>query len=464
MIAEDVQRKLWFGGLIGALILGGLFVVWAVFLNRGTIIITSKAPYSLTLEGLRTEACSTDKCSTIVAPGNYTITVQKQGYKPVTKNITVPLGQPYEDNITLQFIPFISQIQTPQDQIFPANPKITKAQRAELGVGTSTQLFFDQNKKFVAYMIRDPENFRQTLYLATVSQIGAPVTSHSAATSQQSSPTQQSFTSQEFSNTQEISSTQNSTSSQENSQQLNTQESSAKPVPRIKTPPEETTVQIGTPEVVTSFLRDLQNFVLVPNQTGEKIGIIDQAGDGSTLYVVDIKAKNRASLLNYPVIRDMRWIGGTNDFLFLARPTKTEAETVFLYRWDEAKTYKLDLKTSLDDIAIIDHNRILAVTSQKLPDNNTGVTLDGQLVPLGENQSTTEVTSNITSDKNPSTTDSKATIATYAFVDFSLIANQARLITTQNTNPFPTLIQATQDDKAIYFLQGNKVSQLRFDE
>jgi len=184
---------------------------------------------------------------------------------------------------------------------------------------------------------------------------------------------------------------------------------------------------------------------------------------------VDLKAKNRASLVNYPVIRDMRWLPDSNDFLFLARPTNDTAETVFVYRWDEGKTYQLDLKTSLDDIAIIDRNHILAITSQKLPDRINNQPWDGQIVPLGENQSTAEVSDNTGLTGAGDSADSTAQTAsynapTYAFVDFSLIANQARLISTLTQNPFPTKIKAEQDNKGLYFLQGDQVSELRFQE
>ncbi len=349
MIAEDVQRKIWLGGLIGAVILGVLFLIWAVVLNRGTVIINSRAPYTVTMEGLRTESCATDECTIIVAPGDYSMTLQKQGYKALTKRITVPLGSPYKDNLTLEYIPFITETTQTKDQAFPPPPQLTKAQLDQLGISASTQLFFDPQGKVLSYIIRNPENYRQTLYLSTLNDKG----------------------------------------------------------------------EISDPQLVTSFLRDLKNYVVAPSSSGDKVAVIDQAPEQSTLYMVNREAKNRASLATYPVIRDMRWIPGTNDFLFQARPTSGSPESIFLYRWEDGKTVQLDLKTPLDDVAIFDDNRIFAVTNQQLPSGPSEESLLGQLVPLGENQSTDEV----------------------------------RAITTDATTA-----------AVLLFLQGDKVFQLRFAE
>jgi hypothetical protein len=384
MIAEDVQRKLWMGGLIGALVLGVLFLVWAVFLNRGTLIIKSKAPFSVTIGGLRTESCAADECTTVVAPGDYTITVQKTGYKPLTKNITVPLGAPYQDSVTLQFIPVIAETTQLEDAVFKPDPQLNAADLDRLGITASTRLFFDEAKKVFAFVKRNPENYNQTLYASSLDENG----------------------------------------------------------------------NASDPEIVTSFLRDLQNYVIVPAADGKKVAIIDLAPDQSTLYVVNREAKNRASLLTYPVIRGMRWLPQGNDFLFQAREKNQTAESIYLYRWDDGTTEKLELKTTLGNIAVVNKNRIIAVTTQKLPAGSTPDKLEGQLVLLGETQSTAEVAAGT----------APAPTHVYPFVDYSLIANQARLLTVLNGNPYPSKMAIGTDGKSVDFLRGDKVFQLRFEE
>ncbi len=409
MIAEDVQRKLWIGGLVGGVILGGLFLIWAVFLNRGTIIIHSKAPFAFTIEGLRTENCASDTCTTVVAPGDYTVTVQKTGYKSESKKITVPLGSPYEDNISLEFIPTISPGAQTKDQIFPSDPALTKDQLNHLGIGSQIQLFYNDQKNVFCYIVRNPDNFRQTLFMATIDPSG----------------------------------------------------------------------QISTPEVVTSFLRDIQSYVVVPADDGNKIAVIDRATDGATLYVVDRQAKNRISLLTYPMIRDMRWIQGTNDFLFQAREQTDGPESVYLYRSNDGKATQLSLRTPLSDVAIVDDTRILAVTDQALPTGTSVDALQGQLVPLGENQSTAEVNAAIAlSDQTvsdasavaaeitpaPASTSTTTVTPEYSFIDYSLLQNEARLITVLTTDPFPARVKLSGDAKSLDFLQGDKVFELRFEE
>lgn len=393
MIAEEVQKKIWLGALIGAVIIGLLFLVWAVFLNRGTIIMHAKAPYTLIVEGLKTENCMSDECTVIVAPGDYSLTLQKVGYKSLTKSISVPLGSPYQDNITLQYIPAINDSTKTKDEVFPPKVQLTQAQRDTLGISAATRVFFDDSNTTICYIVRNPDNYRQTLYRAGIGQNGEP----------------------------------------------------------------------GKPEIVTSFLRDLQSFVVSPSPAGDKVAVIDQGAEQATLYMVDLQAKNRASLLSYPMIRDMRWIPGTSDFLLQARETNDTFESIFLYRWEDGKTTKLELRTPLEDIAIVDKNRLLAVTNQMITvGGSTFSALEGQLIPLGENQSTAEVSALVDMQLTDAVNTSSPPV--YSFVDYSLISNQARLITTLGKGSFPAAVKAGDDGKSLYFLQRDKALQLRFDE
>lgn len=402
MIAEDVQRKIWLWGLIGAVILGILFCVWAIFLNRGTILLHAKAPYTLTIEGLRTDNCNTETCTAIVAPGDYTITLKKSGYKPFTKKITVPIGAPYEEAVSLEYIPNIAETPKTPEEIFPPLPQLDAARLADLGIFASTKLFFDDTQQTVYYIARNPDNYRQTLYAAPVNA---------------STPTPQ-----------------------------------------------------ATTQIVTSFLRDLPNFVISPSPDGKKVAVIDQSYAQSTLYIVDREAKNRTSLLSYPMIRDMRWIPGTKDFLFHARATAGSPESIFLYRWDDGKILQLSLQTPLTDVAILSKDRIIAVTDQKLPEVSTPASLIGQLVPLGENQTTAEISAALPSTLNvskPQTSGTSGIVSvtpSYAFVDYSLVSNDARLMIVLTQNPFPSQLQPADDGKSVYFDQGGKISQLRFEE
>lgn len=393
MIAEDVQRKIWLGGLIGAVILGVLFLLWAVVLNRSSIIMHARAPYSITVQGLKTENCATDECTVVVAPGDYTITLQKTGYKSLTKTVTVPLGSPYSDNILLQFIPVFGTSTLTEEDIFPADPELGEDALKKLGITSSTKLFFADDKKTFSYIVRNDLNFRQTLYLAVINDKG----------------------------------------------------------------------EVGEPQIVTSFLRDLGNYVVAISPKSDKIAVIDQAPGQATLYMIDREAKNRASLLTYSAIRDMRWLPDSDDFIFQAREKNDSPEFIYLYRWDDGKTTQLELRTPLDTIAVVNKDRLLAVTNQALPEGAKTRSFEGQLVPLGENQSTLEVSAGILA-QGGSPEAAAAIKPAYSFVDYSLIANQARLIGTLNEDPFPSRIKAADDAKSIYFLQGEKVGQLTFEE
>ena len=364
------------------------YLVWAVFLNRSTIIINAKAPFTLAISGLRSENCSTDSCSTAVVPGDYNFTIKKTGYKDLTKTITVPFGRAYEETVKLEFIPIITQSTKTKAEIFPPPFQLSKTESEKLGVNTDTQLFFSDaptgaTPKFVTYINRNQTNNRQTLYIAPLR----------GGARQNNDATQQTASAD---------------------------------------------LQIGEPQIVTSFLRDLQTPLIAPNMAGDKVAVIDRAPDQATLYMIDQQAKNRAAIASYPAIRNLRWIPASNDFIFQARPQTGAPEALFLYRWDDGKTTKLDLNTTLENIAIINKNRILAVTDQSISGDVTDpATLEGSLVSLNSN----------TAPTTPAT-------PTHLFIDYSLISNEARLITTLTTGDFPTQVSAAADQKSLYFLQA----------
>lgn len=154
---EEAQKKLYLWILIIVAVLGLFFVIWAFFLNKGTLTISGNAPFNLNIQGLRTESCLESPCSLEIAPGQYTVSVQKTGYRTIEIDVDVPIGGEHIEEVDLKFIPTITRIGLEADvQAFPELELIVP----EL---EDTPLFFEEN--YITYLAYDEETNRQTLYL-----------------------------------------------------------------------------------------------------------------------------------------------------------------------------------------------------------------------------------------------------------------------------------------------------------
>ncbi|MFC1749425.1 hypothetical protein ACFL2V_11540 [Pseudomonadota bacterium] len=157
MITEDTKKRLYKLFLIAAVSIGALFVLYAVFLNRGTLTVVAEAPYIITVDELKTQACNTEKCSTTVAPGDYSILVKKQGYKDESRDVAVPIGGEAVEEIEFTYIPVLREVSPEEDIRVFGMPNVDIS---DLG---DTEPFYDEN--YLVYLARSTENGRQTLYL-----------------------------------------------------------------------------------------------------------------------------------------------------------------------------------------------------------------------------------------------------------------------------------------------------------
>lgn len=453
MIPEESKKRFIIGLLLTGLVLGILFLIWAVFLNRATIQIKARAPYFITIQGLKTIPCTTDDCVTVVAPGDYAVTLSKPGYRNEQRQIKLSFHGNYQEEVTFNFVPVLSA-QTPR-QLFalPATTHFdlfnTKTAAVDLNIQNNpvqnlaqlpasitdltfapdgktaivsqtnrisfydlttdtltplitpagTQFFYDQAGRYVAYIKRNEGNFLQTLYLQALD--------------------------------------------------------------------EKNNLQTAIP--VTSFIRDLNNYVISISPDHQKIIVVDQESQNSNLYLVDLQSKNRQSLLQYPVIRDVKWLPNGKDFIFQARAENAVDDDLFLYSGDTQKVLPLMLKTKLADVAIIDDDHVLAATAQQIPGSNDLTKIEGNPVALGDNlnaldkiQSTTQASGAgaINNSNNP-TSDIQQMLS---FVNFSLKNNEAVLLKGQPGGALPDAINSSSDGKTLWILQGDQISSLRLAE
>lgn len=158
MITQETIKRIYKYGLIALVVIGVIFAIFAFFINRGKLTVVTKAPFMVSVGRFENEICMHDECSVTVAPGDYTITVKKEGYKDFSKDVTVPIGGETREEIEMVFIPTVREVDPEEDVRVFGMPVIDMDQFAD------TEPYFDEN--YVVYLARSPENGRQTIYVA----------------------------------------------------------------------------------------------------------------------------------------------------------------------------------------------------------------------------------------------------------------------------------------------------------
>jgi len=149
------MKKFYTIGLIVIVVLGTLFMVWAYFLNKGKLTVNADAPFSIQVGQILDQRCSESPCTVELAPGNYTVTLEKSGYRDLSINSEIPLwGEDIQD-IEFEFIPVLEELGKEEElQIF-AEPEF------EIDM-EDTPIYAEKN--FISYLAIDPESRKQTLY------------------------------------------------------------------------------------------------------------------------------------------------------------------------------------------------------------------------------------------------------------------------------------------------------------
>ena len=395
-ISETTARKISLIVFIALAVIGALFMVFAFFFNKGTLTVNSTAPYLLSVGNIKTQACADNSCSVVLAPGDYDITLKKAGYRDIEKKVTVPIAGEAKENITFEFITTLLIRGDESAAKLFSLPAVSAPDLPSEGI------FYEKN--YLAYIARDQESHRQTLYIRTIADggTGSPVSGGSPG-------------------------------------------------------------KAGEKKAVTSFVRDLKDYLIIPAvEERNKIALIDSTAGTSTLYMIDLTKKSRDSIFTYPLISDVKWLPGTDDFLFEAREEGQVSSSVFIYRSGTAQTQKLDLQTSLKNVVAVSKDRLVAATNQFIAEPEKLGGLEGTLVALGE-PATTVLTEG---EATPAVTSLLPGLAqaasTLSFVDYSLISGDARLLKNAPDLASPSQARLSETGKSVYFLIDGKDYELQF--
>lgn len=379
MIVAETRNKLVIIALAIIALLGLLFAIWFFILNRGSIVITAKAPYQIEITNLKNVSCVEDTCSIDLIPGNYNFVIKKNGYRDETRDIAVPVNGKYEETINLRFIPVVVDVE--KQDIF--QKKIAdNVLRQQLHLADADQVFSDESGAWILFLKRQKENFRQTLYLKNINQ---------------------------------------------------TEE----------------------PKLITSFIRDLKNPLIVLSPDRGKILIVDQSSNIANIYLVDLKTNTRTNIAEFALVRELKWMPDNQNFLLYARKKNSLEDTIFLCDSDNKSQnttmpLQLELKTSLANIAVLDKNTLFAATNQDMGEKNNPEKLEGSLVTLGS------VPLNVPEDSNQIK-------GFFSFVQYSLEKQQTRLLKVV-PGQLPSAVKLSEDHAKIYFQQGQKTSYVKLSE
>jgi hypothetical protein len=382
-LSEQTVKKLSLISLIFLAVTGSFFMLFAFFLNKGTLTVIAHAPYVINIGNIKTEACPTDECSVVMAPGKYEVTLKKAGYRDAVISVDVPIGGEKKAKVDFEFLPTLRLYGDESAMRIFADPVVAPADDLPL-----TGIFYEKN--YLAYIDRDSETHRQTLYVRTINA-----------------------------------------------------------------------GQVGEKTIATSFMREIKDYKLVTDiENRGKIALIDATAGASTLYMIDLKAKTRENLLTYPLITDIRWIPGGDDFLFSARDEGDISESLFIFHWADRKASKLNLKTTLANVVPVNASTLIAATLQNLGGDGSGNDLEGHLVTLGENEATPSVMSALVG--NAATTFAGNTAPLLKFIEYSLPTDQARLLKIAPDLGYPARAALSETQKSAYFLIDGKDYELQF--
>ncbi len=97
--------------LIFALLVAGGLAVWQLFLNRGTLVISSDVGFEATING-RDLACEKASCSIVLEPKKYTIVMRRDGFKDDVEEVAVKRFETVTVTPKFVFIPVLQTFDT----------------------------------------------------------------------------------------------------------------------------------------------------------------------------------------------------------------------------------------------------------------------------------------------------------------------------------------------------------------
>lgn len=373
------MKKIYSIGLIVAVILGTLFMVWVFFLNKGKLTIAAQAPFNMEVGGITNVICAISPCTTELAPGNYTVNLKKSGYRDLSINTVVPLWGEDIQEVNFDFIPVLEELGSEDDLQLFAQPIF------EISDLKDTPVF--KEDKFITYMAIDPESRKQTLYTREIME-------------ENPSPAR----------------------------------------------------------IATSFIRTVNEYAIYPNiEERKKIAFIDNTGDQSAVYMVDLEAKTKDNILSVPAIFNLKWLAGSDNFLYEGRLENDVQIYIYYYNAESKESSKVAVQTALSNVAFINNQTLLAATTQNIAGTQTPFNLEGRVVSLEEAEATPSVTTALLEEleSTPAVGDfilAEELSSGLKIVEYSFDTGEIKLLKVAQDLGAAEKVRLSEDKKSLYLL------------
>lgn len=148
-------------GTSAIIFLSTLVFLGYFFLQKGTVQITSQAPFSVEMIDMANFDCHEEKCQFSVRPGSYTMILKKKGYREISLPVVIEAGVLKEEKVEFEFIPVLKKISSGEKMQVFDYPNIKSRELPNVPI------FYDASH--VVYLARNPDNRRQTLYVRSFS-------------------------------------------------------------------------------------------------------------------------------------------------------------------------------------------------------------------------------------------------------------------------------------------------------
>lgn len=149
-------------------------------------------------------------------------------------------------------------------------------------------------------------------------------------------------------------------------------------------------------QIATSFIRTVDEYAIYPNiKDRKKIAFVDNTGDQSAVYLVDLEEKTKDNILSVPAIFNLKWIAGSDNFLYEGRRENDIQIYIYYYNAESKESSKVAVQTALDNVAFINNQTLIAATTQNVAGTQTPFDLEGRVVSLEEAEATPSVTTEL---------------------------------------------------------------------
>jgi len=416
-LSEQTVKKISLIGFISLAVLGALFLLFAMFLNKGTLTIHATAPYIMNIGNFKNESCPADDCSVTLAPGTYEVTLKKEGYRDSVITVDVPIGGEKKETVDFVFVPTLRLDGDESTMRIFATPVVAPADDMP-----DSGIFYENN--YLAYIARDAVSHRQTLYVRTIADGKAGDKTVAA-----------SFV-RDLKDFRIIGDIEN----------------------RGKIAVIDSTAGTSTLYMVDLKAKTRENLFTYPLITDVKwipgggdflFEARDESSIGTSIFLYSAKDAAATAMADAPATPDAQAAGSA-----LATTDETTAVTA------SSPIRKLNLATPLADVVPANATDLIAATMQDVSGQGSGTDLEGQLVTLGENEATPSMV--------PAVTDATAVIGAttpaLSFVDYSLLTDQARLLKYAPDLGYPSQATLSETQKSAYFLIDGKDYELQFSD